>query len=148
MPGHLPTLDENALKRLRQIVDTMHSGNGRGVPMNDLVQLARDVSLEGGVTVDFNASRLLGHPMVVVRLTEGIERDPRLATLSKREREVADLITRGLSNKQIASQLFIALATVKDHVHNILRKSGLANRAAVAAASRGVSTDPDSRDEQ
>jgi DNA-binding NarL/FixJ family response regulator len=42
--------------------------------------------------------------------------------LTVREREIAALIEEGLSNKQIASQLFIEVATVKNHVHNILEK--------------------------
>ena len=63
--------------------------------------------------------------------------DPCLASLTKREREVANLISKGMSNKQIATELFIALATVKDHVHHILRKTALSNRVAIAAACRG-----------
>ncbi len=140
MPGHLPSLDENALKHLRSIVNSMHADNGRGVPMNDLVKLARDVEIEGGLTVDFNATRELGHPMVVVRLPDApgtTGADPCLSALTKREREVANLIAKGLSNKQIAGELFIALATVKDHVHHILRKTALSNRAAIAAACCG-----------
>jgi DNA-binding NarL/FixJ family response regulator len=42
--------------------------------------------------------------------------------LTRREREVAELVALGLSNKEIARSLFIALSTVKIHVHNILRK--------------------------
>ncbi|MCH7993464.1 MAG: response regulator transcription factor [Planctomycetes bacterium] len=63
--------------------------------------------------------------------------------LSKREREVAALVANGLSNKEIAKQLFISPATVKDHVHNILTTSGLANRTAIAAAYRGHDTSSD-----
>jgi two-component system, NarL family, nitrate/nitrite response regulator NarL len=50
------------------------------------------------------------------------------ATLTPREREIAALITDGLSNKQIARRLSIELATVKNHVHNILRKLGVSRR--------------------
>lgn len=42
--------------------------------------------------------------------------------LSTREREVAQLIERGLSNKEIARRLGIGVATVKNHVHNLLQK--------------------------
>jgi DNA-binding NarL/FixJ family response regulator len=61
---------------------------------------------------------------------------PRVALpgLSRREREVATLVAAGLSNKQIARKLFLSLATVKDHVHRILVKTSLPNRAALAAA--------------
>jgi two-component system, NarL family, nitrate/nitrite response regulator NarL len=42
--------------------------------------------------------------------------------LTPRERQVIDLIDHGLSNKEIARTLHIALSTVKNHVHNILEK--------------------------
>jgi two-component system nitrate/nitrite response regulator NarL len=48
--------------------------------------------------------------------------------LTPREREIAALIAEGLSNKQIARQLSIEVATVKNHVHNILRKLGVTRR--------------------
>lgn len=59
------------------------------------------------------------------------------APLSPREREVAALIAAGRSNAEIAAALVIAVATVKDHVHSILAKTGLRTRAAVAAAWHG-----------
>ena len=48
--------------------------------------------------------------------------------LTPREAEVVDLIGRGLSNKQIARALCIELATVKNHVHNVLEKLGVTRR--------------------
>ena len=52
------------------------------------------------------------------------ERDPggSLALLTQREREVAMLMCECLSNKQIAMRLGIEVATVKNHVHNLLDK--------------------------
>ena len=134
MPGHFPSLDPQALTRLRKLVQTMHQGNGRAVPMGELVQLANDVGLEAGVTVDFKASQDLGEPMVVLRVPTPNRSAECLKDLSRRELEVAELVSRGLSNKQIGAKLFISLPTVKDHVHHILKKTGLSNRAAVAAA--------------
>ena len=48
--------------------------------------------------------------------------------LTPREREIAALITDGLSKKQIARRLSIDPATVKNHVHNILSKLGVSRR--------------------
>jgi two-component system, NarL family, nitrate/nitrite response regulator NarL len=53
--------------------------------------------------------------------------------LTARERDVASLLTDGLSNKQIGVRLQIALPTVKQHVHHILGKLGVARRAEAVA---------------
>src|SRR6266540_4057452 len=60
--------------------------------------------------------------------------------LTKRELQIAELIDEGLSNREIASRLYIELATVKNHVHNILRKLNLRRRGQVAAMMRGQGT--------
>jgi two-component system, NarL family, nitrate/nitrite response regulator NarL len=61
---------------------------------------------------------------------------PRAALLTPREREIVGLIDRGLSNKEIASELHIELATVKNHVHSVLEKLQVDRRGAAAAAVR------------
>jgi len=57
----------------------------------------------------------------------------RATPLTRREREVAVLIARGLTNRQIAAALFIAERTADTHVEHILEKLGLRSRAQVAA---------------
>jgi two-component system, NarL family, nitrate/nitrite response regulator NarL len=57
----------------------------------------------------------------------------RLFPLTVREQAIVQLISRGLSNKEIAHALSIEVATVKTHVHHILEKLGVPRRAAVAA---------------
>jgi DNA-binding NarL/FixJ family response regulator len=64
-------------------------------------------------------------------LPPATRRDP-AALLSARETEVYDLMCRGLSNRQIASYLFISEATVKVHAHHIYDKLGIRSRHAVA----------------
>ena len=137
MPGHHPSLNQEALTRLRELVAVMHRGDGKSLPMQELVRLADEAGIGAGVTVDFEASRVLGDPMIVVRMDQRDRPASCLDQLSKREREVAALVADGLANKQIAKALHISLATVKDHVHRILSRSGLSNRAAIASAYRG-----------
>ena len=48
--------------------------------------------------------------------------------ISKREAEIVRLLLAGKSNKEIEDQLFIAMATVKIHIHNIFRKIKVGNR--------------------
>jgi predicted ATPase/DNA-binding CsgD family transcriptional regulator len=55
------------------------------------------------------------------------------APLSRREREVAELIESGLSNREIAKRLVIAKRTADGHVERILAKLGFSSRAQVAA---------------
>ncbi|HYH78826.1 MAG TPA: response regulator transcription factor [Longimicrobium sp.] len=56
--------------------------------------------------------------------------------LTPRESEIAMLITRGLSNKHIARTLSVQLATVKNHVHNILEKLNVNTRGEAGALLR------------
>jgi DNA-binding NarL/FixJ family response regulator len=58
------------------------------------------------------------------------------APLTRREREVAERIAEGLSNKEIAIDLRIGPATVKNHVHNILEKLNVRRRAAIVSRLR------------
>ena len=53
-------------------------------------------------------------------------------TLSRREREVYELVCEGLSNREIARRLFISEATVKAHVHHVFDKLGIRSRTALA----------------
>ncbi len=62
--------------------------------------------------------------------------------LTERERQVIDLIGEGLSNKEIAARLHIAVHTVKSHVHNVLEKLALRTRLEVAAFTRGIDRRP------
>ncbi|MEU1204404.1 AAA family ATPase [Nocardia sp. NPDC005825] len=67
-------------------------------------------------------------------------------TLSEREREVAELAARGLTNKSIAEQLYLSPRTVEDHLGRILRKLGITGRAGIAhrlaELDRGTGSDP------
>ena len=74
------------------------------------------------------------------RLSEKPPRDRKLELelLSEREREVLQLITSGASNKEIATRLFIAPGTVKNHITNILSKLGVRDRTQAALKGRDL----------
>jgi len=48
--------------------------------------------------------------------------------LTRREQQLVHMISRGLTNKEIASQLNLSEQTVKNHIHRMLRKVGATNR--------------------
>ncbi len=102
------------------------------LPIGELVALASEATTD--LTID------VAHdpPLVMVRP----RRDPVFDELSARELEVAALVAAGKRNAAIAAELFISTATVKDHVHAILRKTGLAGRSAVIAAWHGQGRTP------
>ncbi len=56
--------------------------------------------------------------------------------LTKRERQVLDLVAQGLSNRHIAERLFISVKTASVHVSNILRKTGATTRTEAAYVAR------------
>src|SRR5437868_3699544 len=101
-----------------------------GASLSELVRLARQVELEAGVTVDFSATPDLGQPLVVVRMP-AVSPGP-LEGLTPREQQVAALVADGLSNKEIARRLHLSVGTVKHYVHQILEKTELPSRVAIA----------------
>jgi predicted ATPase/DNA-binding CsgD family transcriptional regulator len=81
--------------------------------------------------------------------------DSATATLTRREREIADLVASGLSNREIATRLFISKRTVDAHVDHIFSKLKISSRVQLtvllrepakrAAAARGQSAGPTAR---
>jgi two-component system nitrate/nitrite response regulator NarL len=71
--------------------------------------------------VAFTLLRRVG-AMALGRKNEGEEEHSPINALTQREVEILQLVDQGMSNKQIARQLGIEVATAKNHVHNILRK--------------------------
>ena len=66
-----------------------------------------------------------------------LRNDPPIAALSSRQREILDMIGRGLSNRDMANILGISVTVVKEHITSLYAKLGAANRTeAVAIALR------------
>ncbi|MFH8403913.1 response regulator [Streptomyces sp. NPDC018019] len=75
-------------------------------------------------------------PQVTVRLLRRLAPPPTLRApdpLTDREREIARLVARGLTNSEIGAELFISAGTVKTHIANIQAKLAVRNRVGIAA---------------
>jgi DNA-binding NarL/FixJ family response regulator len=124
-----PALTDDEARAVREALRAL-AGEQPGVPFAKLARLAQGVDGRP-LRLDFESAARVGAPVVVVAersLAEAV-----VAPLSPREREVAAAIARGLPNKQIARDLGISLATVKDHVHRTLAKTGARSRTELAA---------------
>ena len=134
----LTTFDED-----RIVYDAMKAGASgfllKSAPPAQFVEAVRTVA---------SGDALLA-PSVTRRLVEDFVKRPppgdrgdeeSLADLTEREREVLELIGRGLSNTEIAAKLFVSGATVKTHVNRILSKLSLRDRvqAVVLAYETGL----------
>jgi DNA-binding NarL/FixJ family response regulator len=66
--------------------------------------------------------------------------------ISARERELIPFLNQGLSNREIAEKLFVSLATVKTHLHNIYEKTGTKSRYELFSLTRHAAAQPVDRD--
>ena len=69
-----------------------------------------------------------------VDVEAGARRPAAFVSLTDREFEVAELIARGLDNKEIAATAYMGEGTVRNHISSILAKMGLRNRTQIAIA--------------
>jgi DNA-binding NarL/FixJ family response regulator len=107
-------------------------------PPERLIDAVRTVAGGGGLL----------DPSVTLRVIESFAGTPavpgvqalRLDPLTAREKDVLQLVARGLSNAEIAAELYVGEATVKTHVSSVLLKLGLRDRvqAVVAAYETGL----------
>jgi DNA-binding NarL/FixJ family response regulator len=103
------------------------------------------VQLVGGIRAVARGEELLA-PAITRRLIEEFTRVERQGPprgydlLTEREREVLVLVSHGLSNAEIATELFVSVQTVKTHVARVLAKLGLRDRvqAVVMAYEHGL----------
>jgi DNA-binding NarL/FixJ family response regulator len=100
----------------------------------DLVRIVDSVACGEALCHPRIASALLQRLATLSRTGETAHRP--VTGLTAREREIVELIDRGLSNKEIATHLCIEVATVKNHVHNLLEKLRVTRRGEAAALMR------------
>ena len=108
----------------------------KDIPREQLLQAIRDVA----------QGRAFLHPVIALKLIRELEQPPDLPVttdpLTVRELETLRLIARGLTNQEIADELFIHERTVAKYVSNVLGKLHLANRtqAALYALREGLAS--------
>jgi two-component system nitrate/nitrite response regulator NarL len=102
--------------------------------LEDLVQIVRAIQ-QGKVFVSPQiAAAMMARLTDLAQMFTGIETNMTDTTsLTSREVEVLELISRGCTNQQIAQQLVIEVGTVKNHVHNILEKLNVSSRGEAAS---------------
>jgi two-component system nitrate/nitrite response regulator NarL len=105
---------------------------GRDGSVRDLA-LAIDRALAGEVLCSSRLAALLCDRLA--RLA-GVPPTAAASPLTRREREISELVSEGLSNKEIALELGIGPATVKNHLHAVLEKLQVARRGAIAGRLR------------
>ncbi len=82
------------------------------------------------------AAKVIAEFSRVSSMVPSVQMEGLVEPLSEREQEILVLIAKGSSNKEIASQLFIAEGTVKNHVTHILGKLGVRDRTQAALKAR------------
>ncbi len=113
------------------IVEALRAGASgfitKDVPADELVRAVRVVAAGDALLTPAVTRQLLDR--VARRLPAPVGQAPaELAQLTEREREVLELLSRGMSNAEIAEALVVGEATVKTHVSNVLMKLGLRDR--------------------
>jgi len=105
-----------------------------------LVDAIRTVAAGEALVAPTVLDRLVAH--YVTRPPAQLAKPPEIAGLTQRELEILTLVGRGLANPEIASELFVSLATVKTHIRHILQKVDLRDRvqAVVLAYETGLIT--------
>ena len=101
-----------------------------------LLKQVRGVELLEGIRRVAKGDSLLD-PALTARVLERVRRAPeedeRLTSLSEQERRILNLLADGLTNRQIAAEMFLAEKTVKNYVSTLLAKMGMSRRSEAAA---------------
>jgi DNA-binding NarL/FixJ family response regulator len=108
----------------------------KDTPPNDLLAAIRVIA-DGEALLSPRVTRRLVAEFAKRPAVAG-EAAHRLDGVTEREREVLVLIARGLSNAEIAAELYLSIATVKSHVGRLLTKLGARDRAQLVIAAYEV----------
>lgn len=152
----MPRLD--GLEVARQVIDPQGAGHATRVVIvttfgdDDYVDRALELGAAGFLLKDSGPALLVaavraaaeGDSLISPQLTVPLlqrrrgrpldrPRAPGLAQLTAREAEVTRLVARGLTNSEIAAELYVSLGTVKSHLSSISTRLSAGNRVEIAA---------------
>ena len=85
---------------------------------------------EGGAPMSSQIARKVVQAFQLKQAGQAGEKQDELQTLSQREKEILEFLSRGLMYKEIAAQLFLSPETVRKHVYHIYEKLHVSNRVA------------------
>lgn len=106
-------------------------------PLDELRKSIRAADRNEAIVTTPLSATLVSYVAELAGLEASDEADPCWPrNLTRREREVLNLVQQGLTNQEIAATLVIELGTVKNHVHNILRKLNVNSRRDAVNVSR------------
>lgn len=117
-------LDEYVYRALRAGADGFLLKN---VPPEELIAAVRAIAAGDALLAPEITRKLIEHYVRSPQVADA----PQLDDLSEREREVLQLLARGLSNAEIAAALYVTSGTVKTHVTRILAKLDLRDRVQI-----------------
>jgi len=102
---------------------------------NEVAAAVRSVAYDGAVCPPKFCAALfeqIANPRSELRLHRGKSQ----LGLTRREQQLVQMVSQGLSNKEIANQLSLSEQTVKNHIHRILRKLGASDRLSAVGVCR------------
>jgi DNA-binding NarL/FixJ family response regulator len=108
----------------------------KDVASSRLVEAIRATARGESILEPSVAAKVIAEFTRVSSLVPSKQMEKLVEPLSDRELEILGLIVRGASNKEIASQLYIAEGTVKNHITHILGKLGVRDRTQAALKAR------------
>ncbi len=105
----------------------------KDVESQELIETIRKVNKgESMMTARITSKLLEEFNRLSSRKNERDKRDELLPQLTQREKEILCLIARGMSNRQIAAELYISEKTVKNHISSLFRKVDVSDRTQAA----------------
>jgi DNA-binding NarL/FixJ family response regulator len=133
---HTKVIGMDLIPSQQEIVEFVQAGAAgfilKDATIEDVLATIRAVARGIRVLPPLLTGSLFTH-VVEHALRKGNGELPNAIRMTKREREIIELIADGLSNKEIAARLSIEIYTVKSHVHNILEKLALHSRLQISA---------------